>query len=111
MTYSTSALVRNTFIENKFYVGKILDEKTGKFIGTIAAKEKSMIEHPLSNYELGLCSTRAGIPYHDTGLGLPRDVILDKREFVFKNSDLLTSTQYIKRRLRKNNEDDDDGEE
>ena len=40
MTYSNSALVRNTFLENKFYVGKIFNEKTGKFIGTIAAKEK-----------------------------------------------------------------------
>ena len=34
-----------------------------------------MIEYPLSNYELGLCSTRAGIPYRDPGLNLTKEEI------------------------------------
>ena len=37
-------------------------------------------------------------------------MIREKREFNFKNSDLLTSTQYIKRRTMKC-EDDDEFEE
>ena len=72
MTYSNSALVRNTFLENNFYVGKIYNEQSGKFIGTIASKDKSMIKYPLSNYEIGLCNTRAGIPYHDPTLSLSK---------------------------------------
>jgi len=98
MTYSNSALVRNTFLENNFYIGKIIDEKTGKTIGTVAAKEKTMIEHPLTNYEMGLCSTRAGIPYHDYSLNSERETILKRREQEFKSSDLMTSSQYMRSR-------------
>jgi len=108
MTYSNSALVRNTFIENNFYIGKILDSKTGKCIGTIAAKDKSMIEHPLSNYDLGLCSTRAGIPYRDPGLSATKEQILKRRELDFKSSDLMTSSQYMRSRTAR---EDDNNEE
>ena len=102
MTYSNSALVRNTFIENNFYFGKIYNKKTGKYIGTVAAKEKSLIEHPLSNYEMGLCSTKAGIPYHDPTLSSTKEEILKRREQEFKNSDLMTSSQYMRSRMSKN---------
>ena len=105
MTYSTSALVRNTFIENNFYIGKIINNKTGKCIGTIAAKDKSMIEHPLSNYELGLCSTKAGIPYRDFDLTSTKEEILARREKEFKNSELMTSSQYMRIRASKNYEE------
>lgn len=104
MTYSNSALVRNTFLENNFYVGKIYNEKTKKFIGTVAAKDKSLIKHPLSNYEIGLCNTKAGIPYHDLGLCQSKDIILKRREYDFKNSDLMTSSQYMKSRSNKKEE-------
>ena len=107
MTYSNSALVRNTFLENNFFIGKIIDDKTGKTIGTVAAKEKSMIEHPLSNYEMGLCSTRAGIPYHDYSLNSERDVILKRREQDFKSSDLMTSSQYMRSRMSKTGDNDE----
>lgn len=110
MTYSNSALVRNTFLENNFYVGKILDNKTGKFIGTIAAKEKSMIEHPLSNYEMGLCSTKAGIPYHDETLSATKENILKRREIEFKSSDLMSSSKYLKYRKDRLAEGIDDEE-
>ena len=98
MTYSNSALVRNTFLENNFYVGKIYNEQSGKFIGTIASKDKSMIKYPLSNYEIGLCNTRAGIPYHDPTLSLSKYEILKRREYEFKNSNLMTSSQYMRAR-------------
>ena len=68
LTYSTSAQIRNTLLENKFYVGKIYNDKTDKFIGTIASKNKSKILYPLNNYEIGLCNTKAGIPYHDPNM-------------------------------------------
>lgn len=107
MTYSNSALVRNTFLENNFYVGKIYNEKTGKFIGTVAAKDKSLIEHPLTNYEIGLCNTRAGIPYHDPSLNLTKEEILKRREYEFKTSELPTSSQYMRSRMSKNGDNNE----
>ncbi len=101
LTYSNSALVRNTLLENNFYLGKIIDEKTGKSIGTIAAKDKAMIKEPLSTYEIGLCNTKSGIPYHDPGLCRDRDYILSLREYDFKTSDLMTATQYMRTRINK----------
>jgi hypothetical protein len=108
ITYSTSALVRNTLLENNFYLGKIVDNKTNKSIGTIAVKAKNLIEEPLSNYEIGLCNTKAGIPYHDPGLCASRDYILSHREYDFKTSDLPTSTQYMRSRLSKKEDNDDE---
>ena len=102
MTYSNSALVRKTLLDNNFYVGKIYDSKSDKFIGTIASKDKTLIEHPLTNYEIGLCNTKAGIPYHDPTLSLDRKQILKIREQEFKTSDLMTSSQYMKARSLKN---------
>ena len=107
MTYSNSALVRNTFLENNFYVGKIYNEKAKKFIGTIAAKDKSLIEYPLSNYEIGLCNTRAGIPYHDPTLSQDKYDILKRREQEFKNSELMTSSQYMRSRTAKKEDFDE----
>ncbi len=101
MTYSNSALVRNTFLENNFYVGKILDEKTGKFIGTVASKDKNLIKYPLSNYEIGLCGTKAGIPYHDPALNLDKKEILKRREREFNESELMSSSMYMKSRKQR----------
>ena len=111
MTYSNSALVRNTLLENNFYVGKIFDKKTNKFIGTIAAKEKSLIKYPLSNYELGLCATKAGIPYHDETLSATRENILKRREIEFRNSELMTSSKYMKVRREREIEGLNDNED
>ena len=108
MTYSNSALVRNTFLENNFYVGKIYNQKTGKYIGTVAAKEKSLIEHPLTNYEIGLCNTKAGIPYRDPTLAADKQEILKRREYAFKTSDLLTSSQYMRSRMSKSEDDENE---
>lgn len=108
MTYSNSALVRNTFLENNFYVGKILDEKTGKFIGTVAAKDKSLIKHPLTNYEIGLCATKAGIPYHDPTLSRDKKEILSQREHEFKTSELVSSSMYMKMRKTRSESDEEE---
>lgn len=108
MTYSNSALVRNTFLENNFYVGKILDEKTGKFIGTVATKDKSLIKHPLTNYEIGLCATKAGIPYHDPTLSRDKKEILSQREHEFKTSELISSSMYMKMRKTRSESDEEE---
>ena len=105
LTYSNSAQIRNTLLENKFYVGKIYNEKQDKFIGTIASKNKSKIRYPLNNYEIGLCNTTAGIPYHDPNLSFSKKEILELREYEFKHSTLMSSSKYMKiRSLRGNND-------
>lgn len=96
MTYSTSALVRNTLLENKFYVGNIYNKKTNKVIGTIASKDKTKIEYPLTPFEIGLCNTKAGIPYHDPNLVFDKKDIIELREYEFKHSDLMSSSKYMK---------------
>ena len=102
MTYSTSAQVRNTLLENKFYVGKIYDKKTNRVIGTIASKHKTKSKHPLNTYEIGLCNTKAGIPYHDPNLSFDSKDIMELREYEFRHSDLMSSSKYMKIRSLKN---------
>ena len=105
LTYSNSAQIRNTFLENNLYVGKIYNKKENKFVGTIASKDKQKIQHPLNNYELGLCNTKAGIPYHDPNLAFTKKEIMELREYEFKHSSLMTSSKYMKMRsLRGDNE-------
>ena len=105
LTYSNSAQIRNTFLENNLYVGKIFNDKENKFVGTIASKDKLKIKHPLNNYELGLCNTKAGIPYHDPNLAFTKKEIMELREYEFKHSNLMTSSKYMKiRSLRGENE-------
>lgn len=98
LTYSTSALVRKTLLDNNFYVGKIIDKKSGKIIGTIASKNKKLIKNPLNNYEIGLCNTKAGIPYHDKNFSLTNELIFKMREKDFYESNLMTSSKYKKER-------------
>ena len=107
MTYSTSALVRNTLLENKFYVGNIYHKKTNKIIGTIASKDKTKIEHPLTPYEIGLCNTKAGIPYHDPNLSFDKKDIIEFREYEFRHSDLMSSSKYMKLRSMKKYENEE----
>lgn len=102
MTYSNSVQVRNTLLENNFFVGKIYNEKNKKFVGTIASKDKSRIKYPLNNYELGLCLTKAGIPYHDPNLSFDSKDILELREYEYRHSTLMSSSKYIKLRGAEN---------
>ena len=105
LTYSNSAQIRNTFLENNLYVGKIYNNKTDKFIGTIASKNKMKIKYPLNNYELGLCNTTAGIPYHDPNLTFTSKEILELREYDFRHSTLMSSSKYMKIRSMRGDND------
>lgn len=95
VTYSNSVLVRNTMVESGFFTGKIINEDD-KQIGTICSKSKSKIKHPLNEYELGLLKTRAGIPYRDENLSQSSSVIIHNRELEVQNSNLISSSRYIK---------------
>ena len=104
LTYSNSVLVRNTLLEAGFYVGKIYNEKNKKFTGTVASKDKKRIEHPLNNYEIGLCGTKAGIPYHDPNLSFSNEDIIAYREYEFRHSKLMSSSKYMKLRSMRDEE-------
>ena len=86
----------DTFLENNLYVWKIFNKKTNKYIGTIASKNKLKIKYPLTNYELGLCATKAGIPYHDPNLAFSNKEILELREYEYRHSNLMSSSKYMK---------------
>lgn len=105
LTYSNSAQIRNTFLENNLFVGKIYNSKNKNFNGTIASKNRDKIDNPLNNYEIGLCNTKAGIPYHDPNLAFDNKDIIELREYEFRHSELMSSSKYMKlRSLKDDNE-------
>lgn len=96
LTYSNSAAVRNAMINAGFFVGKIYNEKINKFTGTIAVKNKSLIKYELSEYDLGLINSRAGIFYRDENLDLVNEAIIKAHENEVKTSDKISSSKFIK---------------
>lgn len=102
LTYSNSAQVRNAFLNAGFYIGKIFSESAQKFTGTIAVKNKSLIKHELTEYDLGLMKTRAGIFYRDENLTLDNEAIIASHKIEVENSNLISSSKYIKQYRRNN---------
>ncbi len=96
LTYSNSALVRNAFLNAGFHVGKIFSQSADKFTGTVAVKNKDLIKYELSEYDLGLMKTKAGIFYCDENLTLDNEAIIALHEKEVKNSDLISSSKFIK---------------
>lgn len=96
LTYSNSAAVRNAFLRSGFYVGKIFDKKTNKFIGTIAAKNECLIQHELSEHDLNLINSKAGIFYEDKNLNLNNAQITELRNKIVESSELVSSSQIMK---------------
>lgn len=97
LTYSNSATIRNAFINAGFYIGKIYNNTSDKFMGTIATKNKSLIKNDLSEYDLGLLKTKAGVFYRDKNLNGLNDEILATHKREVEISDLESSSHYIKR--------------
>lgn len=96
LTYTSSAVVRSAMMEAGFYIGKIYNKSTDKFIGTIAVKNKTLIKHELTDEELGLLKTTAGIFYKDENLTGLNEAISEARNLEIKNSDRISSSQYFK---------------
>lgn len=96
LTYTSSAAVRSAMMEAGFYIGKIYNKSTDKFIGTIAVKNKTLIKHELTDEELGLLKTTAGIFYKDKNLTGLNEAISEARNLEIKNSDRISSSQYFK---------------
>ena len=96
LTYSSSASVRSAMIEAGFYIGNIFCQRENKFIGTVAVKNKSLIKYPLSEFDLGLLKTRAGIFYRDENLTAQNEAIIAARNLEVKNSTRQSSSEYKK---------------
>ena len=95
VTYNTSAPVRNALLSAGFYIGNSLDLQNN-IIGTIASKKKSDIRNPLTEKQMGLLKTKAGIPYRDKNMSLDNSVILLNREKEVSLSTLPSSSKYLK---------------
>lgn len=105
-TYSNSAQVRNAFLHAGFVVKKIFSKSQNKFTGTVAIKPSSTNECSvphnsdiiceLSEYDLGLMKTRAGIFYHDKNLTLDNEAIIEQHKNEVENSELISSSKFIK---------------
>ena len=96
LTYSNSAAIRNAFLNAGFFIGKIYNKSSKKYMGTIAVKNKDLIKHELSEYDLGLLKTKAGIFYRDKNLNASNDEIIASHKKEVENSTLLSSSRYIK---------------
>lgn len=96
LTYSCSAAIRNAFLQNSFYVGKIIDSNSKKQVGTIASKVPSMIEHSLDERDMALINSRAGICYRDAHLECDNQTIIANRESEVRQSELMSSSKAIK---------------
>lgn len=101
LTYSNSANIRNAFLNAGFYVGKNFCEENNKYMGTVFAKNKSLIKYELSEYDLGLIKTKAGIFYRDKNLDSLNAEILASHKNEVENSDLISSSQFIKQFKKK----------
>lgn len=96
LTYSTSASIRAAMVEAGFEIGNIYNERLNRFTGTVAAKNKNQIKHPLSEYDLGLLKTKAGIFYRDENLNSLNEAINETRKIEVENSNRISSSHYKK---------------
>lgn len=96
LTYSTSASIRAAMVEAGFEIGNIYNERLNRFTGTVAAKNKNQIKYPLSEYDLGLLKTKAGIFYRDEDLNSLNEAINEARKIEVENSNRISSSHYKK---------------
>lgn len=96
LTYSTSASIRNAMKTAGFEIGNIYNERLKKFTGTIATKNTDLIKYPLSEFDLGLLKTKAGIFYRDENLTALNEAILERRNIEVKNSNIMSTSHYNK---------------
>ena len=101
LTYSMSASVRSAMIEAGFYIGNNFSTRENKNIGTIAVKNPSLIKYPLSEFDLGLLKTKAGIFYRDENLTAQNDAIIKAHKIEVENSDKISRSQYVKQNLNR----------
>ncbi len=96
LTYSNSAIVRNTFLSAGFFVGKIYNSVENRYTGTVAVKNNDLIKYELSEFDLGLLKTKAGIFYRDENLTDHNEAIIERHKSDVENSNLMSASAYKK---------------
>lgn len=96
LTYAASPSIRAAMIEAGFYIGYNYNKRENKFMGTIAVKNKELIKYELSDYDLGLLKTTAGIFYRDKNLTSLNEAIIKQRNLEVKNSTRMSTSHYQK---------------
>lgn len=96
LTYAASPSIRAAMIEAGFYIGYNYNKRENKFIGTIAVKNKKLIKYKLSDYDLGLLKTTAGIFYRDKNLTSLNEAIINQRNLEVQNSTRMSTSHYQK---------------
>lgn len=96
LTYSSSSAIRSAMLKSNFYIGKIFNENENKFTGTVAVKNPDLIKYPLDKYEVGLLKSKAGIVFRDKKLSDSNEEIIERRHKEVLESNLISSSQYIK---------------
>lgn len=96
LTYASSPSIRAAMIEAGFCIGYNYNKRENKFMGTIAVKNKSLIKYKLSEYDLGLLKTTAGIFYRDPNLNSLNEAIIEYRNSEVKNSNRESTSHYQK---------------
>ena len=96
LTYASAPSIRAAMIEAGFYIGYNYNKRENKFMGTIAVKNKSLIKYKLSEYDLGLLKTTAGIFYRDPNLNSLNEAIIEYRNSEVKNSNRESTSHYQK---------------
>ncbi|MDE6138046.1 MAG: hypothetical protein K2F57_01085 [Candidatus Gastranaerophilales bacterium] len=96
LTYSTSAAIRAAMTEAGFFIGNIYNERENKLTGTVAVKKNNLIKHELSEFDLGLLKTTAGIFYRDENLTSQNEAIIENRKFEIQNSNRISTSSYKK---------------
>lgn len=102
LTYSTSASIRAAMTEAGFKVGYIFNQRENKYTGTIAVKDSALINYKLSQFDIGLLETTAGIIYRDENLNSLNEAIIERRKNEVANSKRISTSQYKKAFRRKN---------
>lgn len=95
LTYTTSAAVRSAMLESGFYIGNSYNKRHKQNCGTIAVKNQKLIKHPLSEFDLGLLKTKAGIFYRDKDLTAQNEAIITQRNLEVNTSNKMSSSRYI----------------
>lgn len=106
ITYSKSIVIKSTLIQAGFEIANIKNKLNDDFIGTVATKNKNIIECNdnfirLDEKDIGLIGTRAGICYNDNDFKLSNDDIIKNRELDYNSSNLIKATRYLKDREEK----------
>jgi len=102
LTYTTSARVRNAFINAGFKIFKTYSKSQNKFCGTVAVKQNNTCYvdnenlYPLSKYEYDILKTKAGIYYKDEYLNLSNEQIIQNHKIEFENSNLMSMSKFKK---------------